>query len=219
MVPATALVDQRGRAFTLQDFKGQTLVVSFVYTRCRDANECPLVSAKLSRVQRSLAGTPIHIVELTLDPLHDSPAVLARYGALFGSDPQRWQLATGAAPALAELETRLGVNATAKGDAIEHTEAVVFVDPRGRIADRLVGSAWSAGDVLSRARGVAGLGVNPLANLRLALTRGIDAVCGGGTSGISLAIALALFLALLAAIGYVVARAFRAGSGKLRKNV
>ena len=71
------------------------MVVSFVYTRCRDARMCPLVAAKFARMQRQLRGTPIRLVTVTLDPGYDTPRVLARYGAAYGADPARWLLVTG----------------------------------------------------------------------------------------------------------------------------
>ncbi|MDB5093896.1 MAG: ypmQ 2, partial [Candidatus Eremiobacteraeota bacterium] len=45
-VPAVALIDQTGRRFSFATARGSTTIVSFIYTRCRDARMCPLVAAK-----------------------------------------------------------------------------------------------------------------------------------------------------------------------------
>jgi cytochrome oxidase Cu insertion factor (SCO1/SenC/PrrC family) len=112
MVPATALVDEHGRPFSLQSSDGRTTIVSFIYTRCRDASMCPLVSAKFARMQRAIGTAPIRLLLLTLDPSYDTPAVLARYGAAYGADPRRWTFATGEPDAVENLAARLGINAT-----------------------------------------------------------------------------------------------------------
>jgi cytochrome oxidase Cu insertion factor (SCO1/SenC/PrrC family) len=81
-MPLTEFFDQRGQAFDFQDLRGQTVVLAFVYTRCKDPRMCPLVSANFHVLQRKLAGLPVHLVEITLDPTYDTPAVLANYGQI-----------------------------------------------------------------------------------------------------------------------------------------
>lgn len=212
-VPATPLVDQTGRAISLEDFKSRTLLVSFIYTRCPDPRECPLISAKFARMQSLLRDAPVHLVELTLDPAHDDVPALRRYGAEFGAQSPRWSLATGAPAALQTLETRLGIVTAARqgSPGVVHSESVVFVDGGGRIADRIDGAAWNPDDVAARARSIAGARPSALPLLRLWLARGVSALCGGGGSGISTGAALLLFAGILAGFGVTVARLFRVG--------
>ena len=208
-VPATRLVDQRGRPFAFPDLRGRTLVVGFGYTRCRDGDACPLVAAKLAKVQALVRRDPIDIVEVTVDPAGDTPAALAMYASMFGVDPARWHLATGDPAAVRELDERFGVTilpARADGQ-IPHSEEAVIVDADGRIADRLAGDDWAPGDLVTRARAVAGRPTSPFDRLRVALTRGIEAACGGGKSGVTLGAGILIFLGLLAAFGTVVWRA------------
>jgi cytochrome oxidase Cu insertion factor (SCO1/SenC/PrrC family) len=209
-VPRVQLVDQRARPFTLQGLAGETLVVAFVTTRCSDPNECPLVSAKFARIQRSIGSAPIHLVELSVDPAFDRAAVLARYARTFGADASRWTLATGAPADVRALDERLGANIGVTGPRgdVGHDEVLVFVDAQGRIVDRLPGVGWTPEEVVAHARVIAGLPASPFERLRLALTRGIDAICGGGVSGISLGGALVLFAVLCAALGLAFRRAF-----------
>jgi protein SCO1/2 len=195
-VPDVPLVDQRGRRLTLQAFAGRALIVGFIYTRCRDPRMCPLVTAKFVRMQRRLAGAPIHLVELTLDPAADTPPVLARYGAAVGADPEQWSLATGDPPRVRELAERLGVSATpdARG-GIVHAEAAIIVGPDGRIVDRIDGNDWTAEETIAAARAALRLSTNPLARLALALSRGAVALCGrSASSGITVGAAIALFV-------------------------
>lgn len=210
LVPSVRLRDQRNQSVSWDAWRGSTLIVSFIYTRCRDAAMCPLVSAKFARMQRILRNTPIHLVEVTLDPAHDVPRVLQRYGAEFGVDSARWSLVTGDVRAMHDLAERFGFTADGDPDvALRHWEGVVIVGADGHIADRIDGNSWSAAEIVAQARSRAALWSNPFARLQLALGQGVGALCSIGSSGISLGLALAIF-GILLCVGTVIAcRAFR----------
>lgn len=208
-LPTTVLVDQRGRHFTLGGSAAGATIVTFFYTRCRDANECPLTSAKFARLQNVLSGTPTRLVEITLDPARDTIPALARYAASFGANADRWRVATGAAPDVARLERRMGtsVSQAPNGDIV-HEGAVVVLDPIGRIADTIPGDTWSPQDVVVVASVAEGRRTNAFDRLRFALTRGIAAACGGASAarGISLATAGGVFAAALVAFTFLMRR-------------
>ncbi|MGP6157286.1 MAG: SCO family protein [Vulcanimicrobiaceae bacterium] len=211
-VPETVLVDQSERPFSFRDLRGETALVSFIYTRCPDANECPLVSGKFLWLQNHSRGEPVALVEITLDPVHDRPAVMQAYGKLFDADPRRWKLLSGDPDAVRELSTRLGgvVSGRRADGALIHNEAVVVVGPDGRVVDRIEGAGWAPDQVLALARQTASLPSDPWARLRLALTRGVAAMCGGtGVSGIAVWTALLIFVGLVLVIGYFMLRVFR----------
>src|ERR1700676_1879046 len=44
-MPATRFIDQFGRRFDFAEFRGKSVVLAFIYTRCRDPKECPLISS------------------------------------------------------------------------------------------------------------------------------------------------------------------------------
>jgi protein SCO1/2 len=203
-VPDFALVDQRGHAFSLARYRGQALVLSFIYTRCRDATMCSLVSAKFSRLQRMLGREPIHLMEITLD----TPRILARYGAVFGANAARWTLATGAASAVADLAARAGIVTTATPRGLVHSDAVLILDPGGRLAQVIGGNTWSAEDLLTEARASFGKAPNPIAGLWLWLRSGVAAVCGG-SSGLSTGAALSIFTVVLIAASVLLRRLLR----------
>ena len=87
-------VDQTGRLVSLSDLKGQTTILTFVYTRCHDLNICPAISGKFAYLQHQLDPERFHLIEITLDPLYDSPAIMARYGDQFAANPRVWWLLT-----------------------------------------------------------------------------------------------------------------------------
>ena len=206
-MPEAALIDEHGRPFSFKRSDGRATVLSFVYTRCRDARMCPLVSAKFARMQRALRGAPVRLVEVTLDPAYDTPAVLARYGAAYGADPRTWTLATGATEVVDTVAERFGIVVDRPIPAtIVHSEAAVVIDAHGRVAKIVDGAAWLPDDLLASAREAAGLGGGPLQRLRMWLTTTAGALCGARgaspfTAGGVLAL-LALFVGLFSALAH-----------------
>jgi len=209
-VPDLALVDQGGRRFDFSTTGGRTTIVSFVYTRCRDARMCPLIAAKFARMQRELRGTPIRLVTVTLDPGYDTPHVLARYGAVYGADPAVWSLLTGSTRAVDELVARFGVIVERpQPGVILHTEAAVIIDGRGRVARFVDGSTWLPDDLLGTAREVASIPDDPMRRLRSWLASSASALCGGrGATPLSVGAGLALLAVIAALFAAVFARAF-----------
>lgn len=207
--PDVILVDQRERPVTFSTFRGQALVLSFIYTRCSDPGMCPLVSAKFAHLQRLLAHERIHLLEVSLDPSYDTPTVLARYGAAFGADPRRWTLATGDPTAVSEIAARVGIVSSRTSRGIVHSEAVVIVDPAGRLAKIIDGNEWTAEQVSAEARAARGSVPDPVVRLGLWLSAGVAAACGGGKPGLSMGAALALFATLLVIAGLLIKRLFR----------
>jgi cytochrome oxidase Cu insertion factor (SCO1/SenC/PrrC family) len=182
LIPDTSLVDQTGAARTFRDFRGETLIIGFIYTSCKD--ECPLVTAKFGALESRLPPSGFHLVEVTVDPARDSPRVLAAYAKTHHVDGAHWTLLTGSATAIALFERALGVSAIDDGrGTIVHNDRTIIVDARGAIADVIDEAGWTPDDVASDARNVAGLAANPLDRMDLALGQAVTYVCGGVVNG------------------------------------
>ncbi len=208
-VPPIPLIAQDGHTFSLADFHGQALLVSFIYTRCADARMCPLVSAKFSTLQHALGSAPIHLVCITLDPRFDTAAVLRRYGRAFGQDARRWTLATSSTARVYELASRLGIaTATTAPGRIVHAEAAIVIAPDGRIARTIDGNAWSASDLLAAAQATLPGGNGGFIGIRTWLAAAVER-CGGGGVALSGAAMLGIFGVLFASLGGAIGRAFR----------
>lgn len=210
-VPSAALLDQRGRPFSFASLNGRTAIVSFIYTRCRDATMCPLVAAKFARMQRELRATPIRLVTVTLDPAYDTPDVLARYGTAYGADPSVWTFVTGPAARIDDVAARLGIVVERpRPGVIVHGEAAVIIDANGRIARFIDGAAWLPDDVLGAAREVAAIPDDLLHRVRLWLASSASALCGGrGATPLSVGAGLMLLAAVTGVLTAIFARAFR----------
>ena len=209
-MPETRFVDQAGRPFRFADFRGTSVVLAFIYTRCRDPKECPLISSSFRALQARFARGPYHLVELTLDPAYDRPAVLARYGRQYGADPRRWTLGTGDPASVLDVEARFGLDPFADPRVgLIHTERTVLIDPSGKIVDFIDQAGWSPADVADRVEAIASHSSNPLARLDFALSKAAVAVCGNGVSGFSGLQDLAIVLVILGAAAWLLQRLAR----------
>ncbi len=96
--PRFSLVDQADAPFDSADLQGRIVVANFVYTTCTDI--CLLSTAKMREIQerlkqRGLFGSQVVLLSFSVDPVRDTPAVLAAYAERFHADPQGWRFLTG----------------------------------------------------------------------------------------------------------------------------
>jgi protein SCO1/2 len=133
-----ALTDRTGRLITRPDLEGKILAVSFLFTGC--AQTCPEVTRRMAEIQRLTTNQPdVQLLSLTVDPRSDTPSVLAKWGADYGADTNRWFLLTGRK---AELYHLIGTSflATNANDPFINmpgnftgTERIAVVDRQGRV--------------------------------------------------------------------------------------
>lgn len=196
-VPDVHLVDQAGAPRSFSDFRGKTVVVGFVYTSCKD--ECPLITRKFGSLEKLLPAENFHLVEISIDPAHDTPPVLAAYARRYAVDAAHRTLLTGLPDAVGRFERALGVSSIDNGHGtIIHNSRTVIVNADGRIADFIDEAGWTAADVAADAKGAAGMASNPLDRMDLALGRTVAYVCGGVVNGRA---GLADLIAVLAIFG------------------
>lgn len=180
-MPATSFVDQHGNTIAFADLRGDAVAVAFVYTRCRDA--CPIITRKLSQVRASLGDSPARLVEVTIDPAHDNPAVIAAYAHEYGIRAPGWLILTGAPAAVDDFNRRMGVQAIQSGrDEIIHNDRVVLVASDGTVADVIDGASWTPADLAAGLRHLSGASSSWLDRVDLAVGAAV-AFCGGALSG------------------------------------
>lgn len=133
-VPAFTLVNRDGRAVRLADLAGAPWIADFVFTRC--VSSCPLLSARLARLDRALPPRlDIHLVSFSVDPAHDTPAVLERYARSLSAS-RRWLFLTGGEEQVRRLSRqgfKLALEPGGETEAILHSTRFVLVDANGAI--------------------------------------------------------------------------------------
>ncbi|MCB9165300.1 MAG: SCO family protein [Flavobacteriales bacterium] len=95
-IPPFSFIDRYGQPFTDKDVEGKIIVADFFFTRC--GTICPRMSVNMQQLQLKLnddAFKDVVFLSHTVDPEHDTPAVLDDYAKKLEADPVRWKFLTG----------------------------------------------------------------------------------------------------------------------------
>jgi protein SCO1/2 len=130
--------NELGQAVSLADFHGQALALTFFYTRCPVPDFCPRLSRNFQETESALmamknAPTNWHLLSVTFDPAHDSPAALRSYAAAYQYDPSHWSFLTGPEDKIAELARLCGVDFRADDGTINHNFRTLIIDASNRL--------------------------------------------------------------------------------------
>jgi protein SCO1/2 len=130
------LTDHNGRPRTLADFKGKVVLLFFGYTHCPDV--CPTTLAEAAAVMQELGAQAdrVHVLFVTVDPVRDTPILLARYVPSFhptflGLHGDEQQIAETARDFKVFSQKTLG--ASAENYLIDHSAGTFIFDPQGRL--------------------------------------------------------------------------------------
>lgn len=141
VAPGFTLVDQFGRPVSLRDMRGRVTVVTFMFAGCSDT--CPLLTAKLAGIQRQLGARAddVRFAAITVDPLNDTPAVLAAYGKAHGVDPDRFTFLTGSMQEIDAVTRAYAVfrKSLPGSTSIDHTFLTSIVDRQGVLRVQYLG--------------------------------------------------------------------------------
>ena len=124
--------------------------VTFVYATCKDA--CPVLTAKLVQMQRKLgADFPgrVRFVAITVDPVTDTPEVLAAYAKAMGADPRGWKFLTGPPEQVQRVVADFGAFARKnKGGDVDHLYLTSLIDRNGAMRVQYLGYRFDANEML-----------------------------------------------------------------------
>ncbi len=157
-VPDFSLVNQDAERISIKQQRGRALVVTFVYTRCPFADQCPLMSGNFAEVNRELEKdaalrSKTHLLSVTLDPEYDKPEVLRSYGAghtqKFGDEKfEHWEFATGDPAEIRRMAEFFGVIYTSENNQIVHSLRTAVITPDGKVHKVYRGNDWKPTEVL-----------------------------------------------------------------------
>ena len=135
---SVALTDQDGRDFRLADERGKPMLVSMFYSNCQFV--CPMLidtlrdtESKLGAVEREQLG----VLMVSIDPAHDSVAVLKQKAVERAVASPRWAMARTDPASVRKLAAVLGIQYRALPNGeFNHTTALILLDGEGRIVGR-----------------------------------------------------------------------------------
>jgi protein SCO1/2 len=134
-IPSFQLINQDARPFGSAQLKGKIWIADFIFTAC--PGPCPMISSRMSELQKPLEKTDVHLVSVSVDPEKDTPEVLRGYAERLKAQPGRWDFLTGPRAAIYSLSRdgfKLGVSdgADEAGTPV-HSTRLVLVDRFGAI--------------------------------------------------------------------------------------
>jgi protein SCO1 len=157
-VPDFRLVNQNGKPISLREYRGQTLLLTFIYTRCPFPDFCPRVSHEFAAIDRQLRANPArygktHLLSISFDPAHDTPKVLREYGfsCAGGKDPAlfaHWEFSAIPSAELPEFADYFALTYKEEGGVITHSLSTAVIAPDGKIFRWYHGADWQASDLL-----------------------------------------------------------------------
>ncbi|MEQ1759164.1 MAG: SCO family protein [Vicinamibacterales bacterium] len=160
VVPDVTLVNEEGATVQLSSYRGRRLALTFIYTRCPDAEFCPLMNQNFLTVQKAIASTPglgdVQLLSVSFDPEFDTPSVLKEHARRAQADPKIWRFATGTADDIGPFAARFGVTVTRNGSpALIHNLGTAVIDAQGRLSILHSTNRWTPSDLVAELQAAA----------------------------------------------------------------
>ncbi|MFT4757751.1 MAG: protein SCO1/2 [Vicingaceae bacterium] len=137
--PKFELLNQDSVKISNDTYKDKVYVLEFFFTTCPSI--CPKMNQSMLLIEKKFFGNPnFGIVSITIDPSHDTAAVLKAHSELLGVKSSNWNFLTGDREYIFNLANKgfnlyAGENANVKG-GFEHSGLFALVDKNGNIRCR-----------------------------------------------------------------------------------
>ena len=158
-VPDFSFINQDAKRISMRSFRGKTVLITFIYTRCPLGDYCPRMTRNFAQIDKQLRGdqtlyAKTHLLSISFDPAYDSPSVLRSYGRAYieGSQKETFRHWDFAAPGKTEMPSVLqyfDVGATPeKNKTITHSLSTVLIGPDGKVVAWYPTNEWTVEDVV-----------------------------------------------------------------------
>ncbi|MGE9743812.1 SCO family protein [Bdellovibrio bacteriovorus] len=146
----SSLLDEDGKVFQLEKYRGKPVVISMAYTSC--VYTCPLILAQMQQLEKALAEQgkkDVRFVLVSFDPAQDTPKVLKDYAKKKKLSTQ-WNLLTSKSDKEPrEIASVLGIKySKVEGGDYDHSFIITVLDAEGVPRGRQVGAAGNPKDLI-----------------------------------------------------------------------
>ncbi len=129
-IPDFSFVNQDSQRVTSQTLAGKIYVTDFFFTTCPTI--CPKMKSQMLRVYEKFKNNDqVVLLSHTIDPQHDSVAVLRDYAERLGVSSSKWQFLTGAKDSIYDIAAQYMVSAAEdekEPGGFVHSGAFILVD-------------------------------------------------------------------------------------------
>jgi len=139
-VPSFQFVNQNNDTITNQNYKGKVYVVEFFFSTCPSI--CPVMNTNMLKVQDAYKNNnDFGIASFSIDPSHDTPAVLKAYAEKYGVSHKHWNFLTGDKIEILKLSNEgFKLYAAESNEAeggFEHSGLFALIDKEGFVRSRI----------------------------------------------------------------------------------
>lgn len=129
-------VDQDSSIVTNATFDGKIYVADFFFTSCRTI--CPVMKTQMKRVYDQIKDDPdILLLSHTIDPKHDTVALLHDFAERLGVNSAKWHFVTGDLDSIYNVAQRsyfvTALEDSAESDGFIHSGAFLLIDKDRRV--------------------------------------------------------------------------------------
>ena len=131
--PTFSLTDQDGKTFRSDQLRGKVWVADFVFTTCTSL--CPVMTQQMAEFQKKTPGSRVQMVSFSVDPEHDTPAILKTYADATKADLSRWHFLTGDKETIWNISTAMKLPAGPQqaDHQVMHSSHFLLVDGNSHI--------------------------------------------------------------------------------------
>ncbi len=151
-VPDFAFVNQDSQQVTQQTVAGKIYVTDFFFTSCPSI--CPKMKSQMLRVYEKFKDNPdVLLLSHSIDPEHDTVAVLKDYAERLSVESNKWHFLTGEKDSIYDMASNYLVAAQQDGEAeggFTHGGHFILVDGQRRIRGVYDGTEEASVDQLIR---------------------------------------------------------------------
>jgi protein SCO1 len=145
------MTDQDGQPFTLSQLRGKIVVLDFIFTRC--PGPCPLLSLKFSQLQSKLGerlGKDVMLLSISIDPRHDTPAVLKEYAQRYSANLAGWKFLVGNTRDTIMTASAFGADYQANQDGIvDHRLVTCVINREGTVVKEFSGTNYTVDELFA----------------------------------------------------------------------
>ena len=136
--------DSFGKPVKLEDFAGQPLLVSLIFTSCHHV--CPALTRHLKTAVDAARGALGHdsfkIVTIGFDTPNDTPERMRDFARKQGIDEPGWAFLSGSSEVMAQLVENVGFIYFDTARGFDHITQVTIVDQYGKIYQQVYGGTF-----------------------------------------------------------------------------
>lgn len=133
-----------GEIVSIEDYRGNPLVISLIYTSCHHV--CPSTTAHLKQMvekaRSALGDASFRVVSVGFDTDNDNPLRMGQFADRMGIQNQNWDFLSASSDEMAQLVEQLGFIYYPSPKGFEHLIQATLLDAQGKVYRQVYGMTF-----------------------------------------------------------------------------